>query len=790
MATALCRFCQCPLMLDAVPPGETFNCPRCGGLGRVPPAAPPAAPQPQPVLQPHPQPFPQPAHRARPAPAPAPLPLDAAPARPAKGKNEALYRIAIPLGYVLFVFVPMSLTIWYFVSRTGEGEREEPKPVAKAAPEHKAEPEAKKPTPPRPRPRPEPVPKAKGEPAPKTEPTAKVPEPDKEPEFSVPPPRDLTAELAALVAAAKDSDADARQKAAKGLAAWLTRGDPALRRTAAEALAGLKGDAQPALAALRGAEADPDADVQKFAKLALENYAAAGRRGEELAALVVALKAKEPEDRVKALRKIGTYGADGAAAADAVADALRDREKVVQDAAAAALKAINPDAEALALCAVGLQARDPKARVAVLEEVAALGAKGKVATEYLIEASADKGEGVQAAALKALEQANPPLAGPVAALVRGPAEDRVRAADALAELGAAAAPAVPLLLSTGERPKLWGTEAHHDVFPAVAKIAPANKRFAAAVLAAVATPNPAGEAALTARRAAGLAQLDVIDATTAEKVAALQAAAADTGTLAVVFKAWAKVAPGDKQLTAAVLGCVSGTKPNPERVAAGLAAMDLIDVPTDEKIAALQAALAKGLSAPPVFEAFARVAPKDKRFAAAVIAALGDPNPEFDDAVRARRVAAIAQLDAIEATPDAKVDALLRGLADPGTVAKVFAALGQLAPKDKRVAAAVLAAVAVKNPDSTLALRERRLAAMAQLVAIDAPDSAKVDALEEALKDKGTLVPVLTALGGYGKRAKFTLPALKEFKTATNEGVRTAAIDAIAKIEAAVAEKQ
>ncbi|VTT97642.1 ---NA--- : HEAT-repeat-containing PBS lyase OS=Anabaena sp. 90 GN=ANA_C10863 PE=4 SV=1 [Gemmataceae bacterium] len=787
MATAQCRFCQFPLMLDMVPPGETFNCPRCGGLGRVPHAAPPAAPQAQP--RPQPQPVAPPAQRSRPA--PAPLPPDEAPARSAKGKNEALYRIAIPLGYVLFVFVPMSLTIWYFVSRTGDGEREEPKPVAKAAPEHKAapEPEAKKPTPPRPRPRPEPLPKAKGEPAPKTEPTAKVPEPDTEPEFSVPVPRDLTSELAVLVAAAKDPDADARQKAAKGLAVWLTRGDPSLRRTAAEALAGLKGDAQPALAALRGAEADPDADVQKFAKLALENYAAAGRRGEELAALVVALKAKEPEDRVKALRKIGTYGADGAAATDAVADALRDREKVVQDAAAAALKAINPDAEAVALCAVGLQARDPKARVAVLEEVAALGPKGKVATEYLIEAAADKVESVQAAAIKALEQANPPLAGPVAALVRGPAEDRVRAADALAELGAAAAPAVPLLLSTGERPKLWGTEAHHDVFPAVAKIAPANKRFAAAVLAAVAAPNPGGEAALTARRAAGLAHLDVIDATTAEKVAALQAAAADTGTLAVVFKAWAKAAPGDKHLTAAVLGCVSGAKPNPERVAAGLAAMDLIDVPTDEKIAALQAALAKGLSAPPVFEAFARVAPKDKRFAAAVLAAVGDPNPEFDDAVRARRVAAIAQLDAIEAAPDAKVDALLRGLADPGTVAKVFAALGHLAPKDKRVVAAVLAAVAVKNPDSTLALRERRLAAMAQLPAIDAPDSAKVDALEEALKDKGTLVPVLTALGGYGKRARLALPALKEFKSAANEGVRTAAIDAIAKIEAAVAEK-
>ncbi|WP_439629919.1 HEAT repeat domain-containing protein [Gemmata sp.] len=664
MPTAQCRFCQCPLMLDGVPPGGTFNCPRCGGLGRVPHAAVPTAPQPQPF----PPPFPPPAQRARSAPAAEPLQLDDAPtpARPAKGKNELLFRIAIPVGYVLFVFVPMSLTIWYFVSRAGDAEREEPKPVAKAAPEPRAavDSEANRPpVRPRPRPRPEPVPKFKDEPDPLPDPKEpipvkepvppKEPAPVKEPEVPLPTPRDLSAELAALVATAKGPDAAARRQAAAGLAAFLGRGNPDLRRAAAEGLAELKGDAQPALAALRGAETDPDADVQKFAKQALENYAAAGRRGEELAALVAAVKAKEPEDRVKALRKIAALGADGIAATDAVADGLRDREKVVRDAAAEALGAINPDAEAVRMCATGLQARDPKARVDVLKQVAALGPKGKVATPYLIEALADPGEGVQAAALKALERANPALSGPVAVLVRGPMRDRAKAADAIAELGAVAAPVVPLLLATSERPGLGGFEGHYDVFAAVAKIAPADKRFAAAVLAAV-----------------------------------------------------------------------------------------------------------------------------------------GDPNPEFDEAVRARRVAAVAQLDAIDAPPGPKVDALLQGLGDRGTVAAVFPPLVRLAPKDKRVVAAVLAAVAVKNPDSTLALRERRLAALAQLAAVDAPDREKVDALEAALNDKGTLVPVLKALGDYGKQARFTLPVLKEFKAATNEGVRTAAIDAIARIEAAVAEKQ
>ena len=70
------------------------------------------------------------------------------------------------------------------------------------------------------------------------------------------------------------------------------------------------------------------------------------------------------------------------------------------------------------------------------------------------------------------------------------------------------------------------------MFPVVSKIAPKDRRFADAVLRYVAAPNARGDRTLRDRRLAGIAQLDTIEATTAEKVKALVAALGD-GELAV-----------------------------------------------------------------------------------------------------------------------------------------------------------------------------------------------------------------------------------------------------------------
>ena len=61
--------------------------------------------------------------------------------------REALIRLCIPLGYVLFVAVPLALTLWYFASRDGKRDPKDGAAEAPAAPVVKVE---KKAAPPRP----------------------------------------------------------------------------------------------------------------------------------------------------------------------------------------------------------------------------------------------------------------------------------------------------------------------------------------------------------------------------------------------------------------------------------------------------------------------------------------------------------------------------------------------------------------------------------------------------------------------------------------------------------------
>ena len=756
MANVHCLNCKFSLTLVTGSAGNSLNCPKCNELIRIPSDSVP----PTPISLPDDSPEDNANYNVK----------------DARGVSfkDRLIRIAIPLGYILFVVVPLVFTIRFFVQISQEAGQQE---TSKVAPEG----EAKK-TPSIP-----PIPKSKREG--KSAPVGVVIPPKTDLPNILPAPRDLGAELEALVVAARDPDPAVRSQSARALGVFLGKKDTLIRRKAAETLAEMGADAEPSLAALRDAVQDPDDEVQKFAKQSLDKWMVAGRKAQQLEALVKDLKAKEPEARVKALHKIAAFGADGIIVSDSVIEMMRDKEKAVQDAAVETLNKVNPNAEIITLCAIGLQARDAKSRIKTLEQIEALGPKGKIVSELVIGAMFDKGEGVQVAAFKTLGQVNPALHAHVVALFHGSPDERRKALTSLGELASEAACTIPLLLVCNDKPKLWGNEPHFDLFPTIVKIAPRNKRLAAAVLGVIAAPNPGGETALTTRRLAGITQLDVIEASIEEKIAALQVATSDNHTLPQVFKAWEKVAPKDKRYTAAVLGCITAPKPNPDRLSAGIASLDVIDATIEEQVVALHVAISNGSAGSVVFEALRKIAPKDKRFAAAVLATVAVPNPNYESVLRVKRLAGIAQFDVIDATLEEKVGALVLAMSDNGTVSQVFAELGKLAPKDKRFIAAVLNSVEAPNPDSTLAIRERRLAGIAQLNVIDATTQQKVKVLETAMKDKGTLPTVLKTLAEYGAHAKSALPAIKELKSSMNEAVRSAAITAIVKIETALAEK-
>lgn len=167
-----------------------------------------------------------------------------------------------------------------------------------------------------------------------------------------------------------------------------------------------------------------------------------------------------------------------------------------------------------------LKAPTPEAQIKALKRLEAYGPEANVVGEALIEAMSDAHPAVRDAASDVLEKVDPIIHPHVFTVLRG--MNKWGAISALAEMRAEAAIAVPLILSCRE------AQGSDFVFTAVAKIAPKDKRFAAAVLAVVSDPQPEGRARVPAfihaRRdelEAGLKHLDVIDATTAEKVESL-----------------------------------------------------------------------------------------------------------------------------------------------------------------------------------------------------------------------------------------------------------------------------
>jgi HEAT repeat protein len=179
----------------------------------------------------------------------------------------------------------------------------------------------------------------------------------------------------------------------------------------------------------------------------------------------------------------------------------------------------------------GLKATEPEERVKTLRKLAEFGPDAAVVGEMVIDVLIDKNDVVREVA-KATLLAIHPKAGPhIYEILYG--KKKREALQALAELGSEAKLAVPLLLRCNDNVELWGGGnpragiLYEDLLPIIAKIAPHDKRFAAMVLNYIAEPNKRNSHNLRVKRAAALAQLPVINATAAEKVAALTAALED-----------------------------------------------------------------------------------------------------------------------------------------------------------------------------------------------------------------------------------------------------------------------
>lgn len=241
---------------------------------------------------------------------------------------------------------------------------------------------------------------------------------------------------------------------------------------------------------------------------------------------------------------------------------LEELEREVRAAAAASERR-----EAILALAKELKAPEPEDRVKALLWLAAHGPDANIVGEDVIAAIRDRCPAVQQAAADALGAINPKVCPHVVAILRGPVPGRREAISELGNLGAEAGIAIPLLLDCNENTPSWGGgnakagRDHEDLFPVIARIAPKDKRFAAAVLASIAgrrsgstatvigpsvpsgalagiaAANQRQERALRDRRLGGIGQLKVIDATAAEKVGALAAALDDRVALPSVVEA-------------------------------------------------------------------------------------------------------------------------------------------------------------------------------------------------------------------------------------------------------------
>jgi HEAT repeat protein len=205
-------------------------------------------------------------------------------------------------------------------------------------------------------------------------------------------------------------------------------------------------------------------------------------------------------------------GADAAPAAIELEKAVKDDDAEVRKHASQALENLDAVAiekakktrEAVVALANGLKASEPEERVKTLYKIAAFERNGDAVGEQVIEAMQDKIGAVRTAASETLSRINPKVHPHVVAILRE--KNKREAIQALGELGDGAVIAVPLLLHCNDDVFFWGGgkpkagQFYEDLFPVIAKIAPADRRFSAAVLSYVSTTNSRRDGMLRQRR--------------------------------------------------------------------------------------------------------------------------------------------------------------------------------------------------------------------------------------------------------------------------------------------------
>ena len=549
----------------------------------------------------------------------------------------------------------------------------------------------------------------------------------------------------------------------------------------------------PLLQALSAAQ-DEDARV-----VAVDAIAALGQRA--LPAYDALVKASaDPAARVRwhAARAIGLIGEDAIAALPLLARLLDDPDPIVATQAAAAIGSIRADDDlgegtpaadvaaydAAAAALVGKMTHpDPRVRRAVLRALTRLQpAPGRFAP-LVSELLADADPSVVLPALHSLADMGPEA---VPFLVKALENPRTRywASVAIAEIGPAAADAVPLL-ATGA--SAGGTEERMQSIMALAAIGEPSLTAVSEILKALDAP----EASLRFAAAFALGKLRAKAAD-----AALAKAAGDSDPLLSSIASWARarINPADSGLVDAAVGKLSAglSSTQPGVQAAAISALsdlcDDIDDATEKRLAgdfvrllsspeqdvrdaaaaalvregplavdALEQALTNAEIRGLAMEILTAIGPVSRDALDSFVTALSDPDP------RHRGDAAVAIAAVGPAAADA-VPELLKILADadapPGLRYAAAYALGRIGPAAKPAAAALEALTS--SPDELMAT----VATWASLKIDPANTSlfeSAVPLLRKALRGGKDLarLEAAVALGDIGPAAAGAVPLLE-----------------------------
>ena len=521
----------------------------------------------------------------------------------------------------------------------------------------------------------------------------------------------------------------------------LKSDDSGLRAGAAKALAGMRGEAAPAIPGLI-ANLKGEGDVRSETAEAL---GAIG--GAAVKPLMDSLRAREPRERAGAAISLALIGADAKESAPVIFDLAKTES-------------------------------DPQVRIAVLGALQKIGVEPGDAVPLLVAGIKDDNEPVRHAAINALVLLRAGRALSLTALTPllkdENATTRQRAARALGRMGPSAAPSVPALIEAARTSPADGSIAN-----ALAEIGP---DALPAVLAALqGAPAPDAERLLGLLRGFGKPAIPVLLEALKHPSPQVRAAAA---------KALGGMGREAKSAAEPLFALASDTEA-PVRAAA-LRALVALGASSEKLKPLLDTALRDA-------------APEVRRAAAAGLAGSGGANglgiaslvDLLDDENLATRRSAIEGLGGKGAAAASALPAVIERLSDPDLQIPAITALGKIGPAaspavprlielaksgavTSRVAA--LSAITGISREASAALPvvydslkdgdiDVRAAAIPALVAVESDESKTIATLVRAVSDENGRVrrPAAAALSKFGERARAATPGLITMLERDNE---------------------